>query len=883
MVAIYAPSSIFVRPLSAVIVQAQPGRLAEVSAAIQQRDLTRILSFGPLKGIRPWSATAFTAARAIPEFNMHAAVLDAVTITDLAQNPSVAAIYLDKQVQISQAFPAAPPSATYSVKVPSPSGKSASTLYFTSTEETRKLLGADVANASGFSGQGMKACVVDTGGHEHPQTSRAGFQTAIPGNYVDICSHGQWCLSALGGTRYQDHLFSREIGVPIYCQGMAPMAGLLAIKALDFVIGTAPTSILLHGLAMALNAKPDVVSLSWGSAVSGTTPQADPFYPAMEALDNAGILVFAASGNGGPGAGTLDSPGALPQPITVGAWNAVTNTFNSMFGEAGTMCNFSSRGPTPWGTTKPDTCLTGDSLIGTCGGPPERIDAIKTDYISTIDSGGLRRGTIMERFDNGTRNVLTVKTRHRSLTMTPNHRILTYLAIPSREPSYLLTEAGRARLRLFRQKRGMTLKRMADALGIPSYQSYSRIEDRRRGTSIDRLRDFFRTVGESLQPSDYELHDVRDHYQRSIGWYPAKKLVPGDLILTSPPMTQEGIVVSPPVSPLRRKKSHTLILPEEVSPDLAQFLGFYLGDGSSSAYQIHLCAFNFLEDYWILTGKLFPGVSMNHNGKCILISSRQVSELIHSLGLGGTARTKRIPEWLFSASMECRERFLWGYVDADGHRRRGEASVSSVSPDIAYGLHALCDGMEISISNVSRRLRPGTHIQGRQLPPCLSYEFSIYGLPRSIAAPYVVPSPVPGTRLERIRQIENMGKERVYDLSVHPCHNYLANGIVVHNCAPGAIIDSGVSPFSQMALSYTNRPHSAQALAGTSMSTPQAAGMGTLMRQAHQKLLGKTLTNTEIKQMLAALGLPKTNDYGWGPLTWSLYREWLSTQYGVTL
>ena len=199
MVAIYAPSSIFSRPLSAVIVRAQPGRLAEVSAAVQQRELTRVLSFGPMKGIRPWSAAAFTAARAIPEFNMHAAVLDAVTLSDLAQNPSVAAIYPDKPVQISQAFPAAPPSATYSVKVPSSSGKSATTLYFTSTEETRTLLGADVANAAGFSGQGVKACVVDTGGHAHPQTYRAGFQTAIPGDYFDVCSHGQWCLSALGG------------------------------------------------------------------------------------------------------------------------------------------------------------------------------------------------------------------------------------------------------------------------------------------------------------------------------------------------------------------------------------------------------------------------------------------------------------------------------------------------------------------------------------------------------------------------------------------------------------------------------------------------------------------------------------------------------------
>ena len=362
MANIYADSNVFVRPLSAVIIQAKPGRLPQVSAAIQNRDLTRILSLGPFKGIRPWASAAFTAARAIPAFSMHAAVLDAVSITDLAQSPDVAAIYSDRPVSISQ-FPSVPTQGTYAVNVPPTSGGRAPTaLYFTSTEWTREILGADVANAAGYSGQGVKACVVDTGGHIHPQTYRAGFLTAIPGNHVDVVSHGQWCLSALGGTRYHDRTFSGITGTPVYCEGMAPLCNLLAIKALDFVIGTAPTSILLSGLAMALSQKADVLSLSWGSPTTAETPQADPFYTAMQVLDAAGTLIFTAAGNAGPGAGTLDSPGALPQPVTVGAINSVANGFNSMFGPAGEISNFSSRGPTPWGTVKPD-CVAPGAII----------------------------------------------------------------------------------------------------------------------------------------------------------------------------------------------------------------------------------------------------------------------------------------------------------------------------------------------------------------------------------------------------------------------------------------------------------------------------------------------------------------------------------------
>jgi len=401
---VYASTSVFVRPASAVIVQAVPGALAEVSAAIRARGLTRVVKYGPFKGIQPSSPTGFSADRQIPAFDMHAAVLDAASITDLAQSPYVAAIWDDAPVRISQ-FPSVPPAGAWPIQVASQSGAGPVTLNFTSTDWTRKLLGADVANAAGFSGQGVRACVVDTGGWVHPMTRRAASLTAIPGNRVDVVSHGLWCLSALGGTRYRDATFCAATGAPVYCEGMAPRCGLLAVKALDFVVGTAPTSVLLVGLSMALAQRADVVSLSWGGPATAPSPEADPFYPAMQALDAAGVLVFAAAGNSGPGPGTLDSPGALPQPVTVGAYNAVSNSFNGMFGPAGEVCEFSSRGPTPWGAVKPD-CVAPGAIIDSGVSPfsemavsytqrPHECQAIAGTSMATPQAAGI--GVLMRQ------------------------------------------------------------------------------------------------------------------------------------------------------------------------------------------------------------------------------------------------------------------------------------------------------------------------------------------------------------------------------------------------------------------------------------------------------------------------------------------------------
>ncbi len=71
---------------------------------------------------------------------------------------------------------------------------------------------------------------------------------------------------------------------------------------------------------------------------------------------------------------------------------------------------------------------------------------------------------------------------------------------------------------------------------------------------------------------------------------------------------------------------------------------------------------------------------------------------------------------------------------------------------------------------------------------------------------------------------------------------------------------------------------------GTSTSSALASGLLAVMCQAWRELLDRRLLGHEVKRMLneSAKGL-KSNESGWGTLTWDLAELWLSNEYGVKL
>jgi len=198
--------------------------------------------------------------------------------------------------------------------------------------ESRALLGVpDDAQI-----KATRVAVIDTGmifPHSmlHPFTLRPLLLSAILEPPLDFTGHGQWCATALGGRKVRTRFGE--------CQGtvLATGSSLMSVKGLNFR-GFGSISTILRAMEMAVRVGARVVSMSLGGPLQGSVDE-DPECQVIRELKDDVIFVVAA-GNDGPGAWTINSPGASPFALTVGAQGVRV---------VGVPAPYSSRGPSaPW-------------------------------------------------------------------------------------------------------------------------------------------------------------------------------------------------------------------------------------------------------------------------------------------------------------------------------------------------------------------------------------------------------------------------------------------------------------------------------------------------------------------------------------------------------
>jgi len=207
-----------------------------------------------------------------------------------------------------------------------------------------------------FSGAGVTVAVIDTGIHPHPDiadriTFFKDFVSDKTAAYDDNGhgTHVAGCAASDG--RSSDGKF----------RGPALGANLLGLKVLD-KYGSGSVSTIIEAVQWCrdnreqYNIKVANISLG-GDAVQSYKD--DPLCLAVEELWRSGVVVCAAAGNEGPAERTIGSPALDPVIITVGA----ANDFNSIDISDDEVADFSSRGPTIDGLTKPDLLTPGSNII----------------------------------------------------------------------------------------------------------------------------------------------------------------------------------------------------------------------------------------------------------------------------------------------------------------------------------------------------------------------------------------------------------------------------------------------------------------------------------------------------------------------------------------
>ena len=143
--------------------------------------------------------------------------------------------------------------------------------------------------------------------------------------------------------------------------GVAPGANLIDIKVAGFN-GATDISVVIAGLQWAVAHQSQfnirVLNLSFGTD-SKQPYSIDPLDYAVEQTWKAGILVVVAAGNNGSASGTIEKPADDPYVVTVGAAD-LKNTIDT---SDDVVADFSSRGPTQDGFSKPDLLAPGVTIV----------------------------------------------------------------------------------------------------------------------------------------------------------------------------------------------------------------------------------------------------------------------------------------------------------------------------------------------------------------------------------------------------------------------------------------------------------------------------------------------------------------------------------------
>jgi ribonucleoside-diphosphate reductase alpha chain len=281
-------------------------------------------------------------------------------------------------------------------------------------------------------------------------------------------------------------------------------------------------------------------------------------------------------------------------------------------------------------------------------------------------------------------------------------------------------------------------------------------------------------------------------------------------------------VVLPVLDDAHWTADQRLAVPETVDAELAELVGYYMGDGSMHAKGLRFCVadtdLDVVERLRILVKGSFNvdvAVTQQQGYQEVAVNSVRLARWWQAAGFSkvlpgadhtGKGWQPRVPSALLESNdREVYAAFLRGLFEADGCVLTSVPSVSTASEAFASELQTLFLSLGMA---TSRRITPSGwggdvhQVRLRNLAHAVRFG-EVVGfisgrkaalVARSASAPRV--EEVSGYLFERIETNEDGGVQPTYDLSVPSNVTYVANGLVSHNTI-GLMMDcdtTGIEP-----------------------------------------------------------------------------------------
>ena len=248
------------------------------------------------------------------------------------------------------------------------------------SEAYPRVVNADRVWQQGTTGRGVTVAVLDSGVAADADLIQPTNRILASVNFADVRTasdpggHGTHIAGIIAGNG------SRSGGEFV---GIAPQANIVDVRVLG-TLGSGRISSVIRGIEWvvahraAYNIR--VINLSFGAPVN-LSYRADPMSAAVEIAWRRGLVVVAASGNGGPARDTVVTPGIDPYVITVGA----TDDGGTVSRGDDTLAWFSA-----WGSAdsnaKPDLVAPGRRLVS-LRVPGSALDMLFPDRVVMAQNG----------------------------------------------------------------------------------------------------------------------------------------------------------------------------------------------------------------------------------------------------------------------------------------------------------------------------------------------------------------------------------------------------------------------------------------------------------------------------------------------------------------